>query len=740
MKSFAPEPSPVSTLPEHGPDPIVVEGHIERVRYHNPDTRFTVARFRETRTGGTFTILAILPDPDSGERYRLQGFWQRHRRFGHQFRVVSAEPVQPSDVESLRQYLASGIMPGVGSKTAEKLVACFGSDTADVLENAPQRLTEVPGIGPRTAARLAAQWQHHHALRRLVEILRKHDVPAAHAIRLHRRYGTEAENILRSDPFRIAQDLPRIGFDIADRMLIEQGVPCDDPLRVRACLLNLLRERAEAGDVCVPWAELVQRLERRFRIIAESAETALEQLQTAGEVVVETPSQPAVRVVYLKALHVAENVVCRRLEALLAGPPPRNRSDTVFASSAHSSPPLSPEQQAVLSHLLGCRAAVISGGPGTGKTTLIHAVANLLESRGEAVALAAPTGRAARRLSEICGRPAFTIHKLLGYLPSEDRFEHDRDQPLSIDAVIVDEASMLDILLSAHLLEAVPVSARLILVGDVYQLPPVGPGAVLSELIESGRLPHFTLNQVFRQAMESRITVNAHRIRRGEAPLFGAVDPDENPGDFYFVELRHPPRILQTVVELCTRQIPDAFGFDPIRDIQVLTPMHKGELGTHRLNQVLQRRLNPDAAGPDDGRFRIGDKVMQLTNNYRKEVYNGDIGVIADLDTSNDIVSVDFAGRLVDYRKQEMDELSLAYAMTVHKSQGSEYPAVILLLTTQHYPMLQRNLLYTAITRGRRLVVLIGMQKAMQIALSNDAPHRRRSGLLGRLQENPPKW
>jgi len=733
------ENPPLPPTASHDKEPIVVEGHIDRVKYHSTETQFTVARFREKSTGGVFTVLARLADPGSGEPLRLRGFWEEHPRWGPQFRVMSADPLQPTRLDALQRYLASGFIPGVGPKTAAKLVRHFGDNTVAVIEKEPQRLTEVAGIGSGTAERIAARWNSRHALRRLVEFLRSHGVRDVHAVELYRHYGDQAEAILRDDPFRVAVDLPRIGFAIADRILISRrGVSPDDPVRVRACLLNLLRELAENGDACVPLPELVDLGRRRFDIGADSTAAAVAHLQAEGELTVETTARGASANVYLQALYAAESAVAARLEALLSLPPPTepsSRPDPPATALTETGLELSAEQQAVLQNVLHCRAAVITGGPGTGKTTLIRAVADVLESQGHAVALAAPTGRAARRISEVCRRPAFTLHKLLGYLPSEERFEHDCSNPLPADVVIVDEASMLDILLTAHLLEALSATSRMILVGDVYQLPPVGPGAVLSDLIQSGRLEHYRLNRIFRQARESRITVNAHRIRRGENPICDPIDPYGGQTDFYLLEFHRSDAIVQTTLDLCCRQIPQYFGFDPVRDIQILTPTHKGRLGTHSLNQILQQRLNPRTDTPEGSGLRIGDKVMQLKNNYRKNIYNGDTGVIAEIDSRNAIVSVDFDGRLIDYPPEERDELSLAYAMTVHKAQGSEYPAVLLLMANQHYPLLQRNLLYTAVTRGRRLVVIVGTGRALQLALANDAPHRRRTGLLDRLRQ-----
>ena len=721
------------------PQPVTLEGHIEKVSFHSRENQFTIARFQVTGTENPVTVLGLLPHPHPGSVLRITGTWETHARYGQQLRIVTAETVLPATIDGIRQYLASGFVKGVGPRTIARLVNHFQGETLTVIENEPARLSEVNGIGDQTAQRISEAWRTEHAFRGLVRFLQENGVNTLYAGRIFAAYGDESISVIKNEPLRLSHDFPRIGFTIADAVMQHSGVPFDDPHRVASCILHLLGESLNDGNTFVPANDLAERCRLVFNIDEEPIATACRNLAEAKEVVIEDrpvdPPQPAV---YLAALHRAETTIATRIKALLSFPvrPPEMDQDRIAAQVlARLAIALSSEQTAVIANIFAFRVAIVTGGPGTGKTTLIRSITAVFESLGKQIVLAAPTGRAARRLAQVSGRKAHTIHRLLGYNPVEDGFEHNADNPLQSDVVIIDEASMVDTLLMAHLLQAVHVSSRLILVGDVFQLPSVGAGNVLADLIRSQAIRTFELNEIFRQDRESSIILNAHRVRRGAQPVIAPSDFAGQATDFYFFEEERPEAVLESIVDLCRRGIPKHFALDPINDIQVLTPMHKGVVGTINLNRILQERLNPHPEGLRIGgrSFKPGDKVMHLKNNYRKDVYNGDSGILRDIDQKKEIAAVDYDGRIVEYDFTELEEINPAYAVTVHKSQGAEYPAVIMPLVTQHFVMLQRNLLYTAITRGKQLVVLIGTRKALDIALRNDRPQQRLSGLTDRL-------
>jgi len=719
--------------------PVTLEGHIEKVSFHNRENQFTIAQFQLTGTDNRVTVLGLLPHAHPGSVLRITGTWETHARYGQQLRIVSAETVLPSSIDGIRQYLASGFVKGVGPRIIARLVAHFQGETLAVIENAPARLSEVRGIGRQTARRISEAWRTEHAFRGLVRFLQENGVNTLYAGRIFAAYGAESISVIQNDPLRLSHDFPRIGFTIADAVMQHSGVPLDDPRRVESCILHLLGQSLNDGNTYVPATDLAERCRLMFKIDEASVATACRNLEEADEVVIEDRSiDPPRQAVYLSALHRGENTIAARIKALLSfpvRPPEMDRNRIAAQVLARLAIALSSEQTAVIANIFAFRVAIVTGGPGTGKTTLIRSITAVFESLGKKIVLAAPTGKAARRLAQVSGRKAHTIHRLLGYNPVEDGFEHNADNPLQADVVIIDEASMVDTLLMAQLLQAVHVSSRMILVGDVCQLPSVGAGNVLADLIRSQAIRTFELNEIFRQDRQSAIILNAHRVRRGTQPVIAPSDFSGQTTDFYFIDEQRPEAVLETIVELCRHVIPKHFALDSINDIQVLTPMHKGVVGTINLNRVLQERLNPHPEGLRIGgrSFKAGDKVMHLKNNYRKDVYNGDSGILRSIDKRKEIVAVEYDGRIVEYEFTELEEIGPAYAVTVHKSQGAEYPAVILPLVTQHFVMLQRNLLYTAITRGKQLVVLIGTHKALDIALRNDRPRQRLSGLTERL-------
>ena len=717
---------------------ITVMGHVERVTFFSPETRYTVARLRVTDSNRPITIIGTTAGLHPGEKLKVTGSWQEHPRYGQQLKIETLETCLPASVDGISAYLASGLIAGIGPKTAKRLVDHFQENTLAVLDTAPGRLSEAPGVGEKIAGRIADAWRAHHGLRHVMTFLQDHGVTLAHASRIYDLYGDTAAECLSADPYVLADDWPGTGFVIADAIARHMGTPADDPKRIAACLNHTLERFVADGHVYVPDEELVLKCHAVFGIDPVTAHGALAQMAQNQILVIEPPvkiGDPGA--VFPVRLHEAETRLANRIKTLRGIPssipdPGKNFIRTQIVSRLAIQP--SAEQLAVLESVLNHKVAIIAGGPGTGKTTLIRSISELCRSLKLKLALAAPTGRAARRLAAVTGREAFTVHRLLGFNPHEELPEKDRDDPVEADVIVVDEASMVDTMLMHYLAEAVPLMSTLILVGDAHQLPSVGPGNVLEDMIASQTIQTFELTEIFRQAMESAIVRNAHRVRQGQAPALPAAENGDDLGDFYFIERQHPDTAVETIVDLCTRMIPRNFNLDPAADIQVLTPMHKGQAGTINLNRVLQARLNPAAAETAGvSIFRPGDKVIHTKNNYVKEVFNGDIGIVVDVDKRAETLTVDYEGRPVPYLFSELEELLLAYAITVHKSQGSEYPCVVIALMTQHYPMLQRNLLYTAMTRGKRLVVIVGTQRALAVALENDRSGRRRSRLAIRL-------
>jgi exodeoxyribonuclease V alpha subunit len=710
-----------------------IQGQIERITFRSAETHFLIAKFRLPETSGLVTVLGHIPEPRAGETLRLTGQWRSHPRYGQQFEVTAFEVLLPSGVEEIRRYLGSGLIKGIGPKTTERLIAHFKKETLTVIEDTPLRLAEVPGIGPGKAERIGQAWREHHAVRSLMGFLQDHGIKAAYGAKVYKTYGPEALQILRNDPYRVARDIPRLGFFIADALVRNSDLPVDETARAQACLRHLLEQACEEGHLFVPKVELEARCTSLFDPDYEAMQNALELLCADRQIIIDSdaPDCP----VYPEPLHAAEADLARRLKALLTINPTTKcaADDTKIAATLvrRLAIHLSETQMTVLHSALRQRAVIITGGPGTGKTTLIRSLAAVFESTGISYLLAAPTGRAARRMSEVTGRPAATLHKLLGFNPAEGHFQRDQDDPLETDAVIVDEASMVDLVLMSHLIKALPHGARMILVGDEFQLPSVGPGMVLADLIASQMIRSFELEEVFRQAAQSPIIANAHRVRQGQLPLLEPLAPGAPLAEFTFLEQSDHEKLARTILSLCAEVIPQQLGLDGVRDVQVLTPMHKGPLGTLELNRRLQATLNPDALKTNG--FGLNDKVMHLRNNYPKEVFNGEIGTVCRLDQDQGRLWVDYDGRRVGYDQTDLDELALAYAISVHKSQGSEYPVIILPLVTRHYVMLQRNLLYTALTRARRMVILIGSAKAVRVAVQADAPRRRRSLLAWRL-------
>lgn len=717
-----------------------LEGRLERITFHNPDNHYTIAVLKSHPSQAPVTVVGYMAALRPGETLRVTGTWESHPRYGEQFKVSVYDTVLPNTAADICSYLASGIIKGIGPATAQRLVSRFGADTLDIIARQPQRLCEVDGIGKATAERLAQAWNDHHVISDLMQFLQTIGLNSSFGAKIIKTFGRDAKEIIQSNPYRLSHEIPGISFFVADGAARKLGIAATEPERLQACVRHLMQQSVKDGHTFVPAVHLYEQCHQFFGMTPDDTAFALEALAASEELVLDTAADESTSgAVFLRALHLAETGLADRLKALLSVPilPVDMDSENILQSVQKKlAIKLSTEQLKVLEGILAHRAVVITGGPGTGKTTLIRSVNAVFENLAKQVLLTAPTGRAARRLSEITRRDARTIHKALGFNFETGRFDKHPDNPLDVDALIVDEASMVDTPLMFHLLRAMPPTAHLILVGDVCQLPPVGPGNVLADIIASESIPVYYLNQIFRQAQESPIVVNAHSVRRGDPLDLIPITETAAVTEFCFLEEQHPQKVVAAVVELTARIMPQRFSLDPFSDIQVLSPMHKGTAGIINLNQVLQQALNPPPPGGENlgAAFRPGDKVMHLKNNYQKDVFNGDIGVVSAVDPQSALLSVNYDGRIVTYEPAEMDEISLAYAISVHKSQGSEYPAVIVPLTTQHFPLLQRNLLYTAITRGEKVVVLVGTVRALQLALANDKPQQRRSLLANRLR------
>ncbi|MCG6963711.1 MAG: ATP-dependent RecD-like DNA helicase [Acidobacteria bacterium] len=717
------------------PDTVVIEGVVRRVLFFNDSTGWAAVRI-ETEDKRSVTAVGTLFGLQPNDQVRLNGRWAYHDRYGEQLAVSSFLHIHPTTSEGIRRFLASGRFRGVGPVMAKRLVDHFGVGTLDVLEGQPARLTEVSGIGPATASKIRDGWRASRSVQEIMVFLHGHGISASVAAKVHSRYGPAALSVVRENPYRLADEIIGVGFRTADRVARELGIPQDSPERARAGLLYVLQEATAEGHVFLPQDRLLYDASALLEVDGTRLSPALEELGNQGRVRLES-EEDTVRV-FLPRLHDAEAGVAVRLQELATTEPAAAEVDIGRALAWYERDArlrLSSDQRRALAAGLAEKLIVITGGPGTGKTTLIRGLTRIFGMKGLQIELAAPTGRAAKRLKEATGLPARTIHRLLEYAPASHSFSRCRENPLECDLLVLDEASMLDIELAYSLLEAVPGKCRLVLVGDADQLPSVGPGNVLRDLISSHTMPVMRLEKIFRQAQQSLIVVNAHRVNHGEMPV---LKEDSELTDFYFVARDDPAAALETVIELVTGRIPDRFSIDPLREIQVLSPMHRGVLGVAALNERLRQVLNP--SGPElkvgSRLFRTGDKVMQVRNNYELDLFNGDLGTLFSIDVEQRSVLAHFDGRPVGIPSEGLDDLVPAYACTIHKSQGSEYPAVVILLHHQHHIMLQRNLLYTAITRGKRLVVIVGSRRALSRAVRNATERQRHTALADRLRSH----
>ncbi len=702
--------------------------------FHSEETGFAVLRVRVRGRHDAVTVVGHAAVISPGEELRASGAWTTDPKHGPQFKAETVTTVTPTSPEGIERFLASGLVKGVGPHFARRLVEAFGTAVFEVIETEPGRLREVPGVGPLRAERIVASWAQQKGVREIMVFLHSHGVGTSRAVRIYRTYGADAISVVSKDPYRLARDVRGIGFVTADGLARRLGIPEDAMIRVRAGVSHVLAQALDEGHCGLSREALVPRAAELLNRPEEQVTEALELELADRHLVAEEAGGKAC--VFLPALHAAERVIAERIVALATGTPPWRHSDPARAIpwvEERTGIILSASQREAVAAFLHSKVLVLTGGPGVGKTTLVDALLRIVFAESLRIALAAPTGRAARRLSESTRMEAKTVHRLLEVDPSTGRFRRGRDNPLEADLVVVDEVSMIDVLLARSLLEAMPPGAALLLVGDADQLPSVGPGQVLRDVLESGAVPAVRLTEIFRQAAESRIVVGAHRIREGHLP-----DLTNPPGtDLFFFDATDPEDAARRVVEVVSERIPRRFGLDPTLDVQVLVPVHRGPLGARALNGALGKALNPSGA-PRVSRFgqelAPGDRVMQVENDYDKEVYNGDLGVVTAVDPEEGELRVSFDGREVTYGFDELDVLQLAWATTIHKSQGSEYPAVVIPIAMTHYRMLERNLLYTAVTRGRKLVVLVGDRRAVAIAAKRSSAGRRVTRLEGLLR------
>jgi exodeoxyribonuclease V alpha subunit len=720
-----------------------LEGQIESISYTNEETGYTVLKLNISGFRDPITVVGNMVAPNPGETLHVRGAWSNHPRFGRQFKAESCHIKSPASVDGIKKYLGSGLIKGIGPVMAARIVAVFRERTLDIIDGQIERLQEIDGIGPKRVEMIRKAWSDQRSIRDVMIFLHSHGVGSGYAARIFRQYGHNSIAVVKSNPYRLAADIFGIGFTTADRIAEKLGFEKNAPVRVQAGILYVLNQLSEEGHVYYPHGPLI---DKTIEILGVKKETVIEAMNVVAsekKIVMEdlavaaTGERLSNSGVYLARLHGAETSVASNLSRIQSGLKDLRKMDHEKALQwvqGRINITLAIRQIDAVQKAVSEKILVITGGPGTGKTTIINAAIKIYQGLNARILLAAPTGRASKRMSEATGFPARTIHRLLEFSPHLGGFQRNEANPLEVDVLIIDEVSMIDIVLMQHLLKAVPDNATLILVGDVNQLPSIGAGSVLKDIISSGAASVVELNEIFRQSAASRIIINAHRINNGLMPEL----TQEKGGleDFYFIEQEDPDQALKIITELVTTRIPKRFHLDPIDGIQVLSPMHKGVVGTENLNRTLQEALNQSKTtlSRGDRIFKLQDKVIQTRNNYDKEVFNGDIGRICSIIPEDQTVTVDFDGLQAEYDYSELDEIRPAYAISVHKSQGSEYPAVVLPLMTQHYIMLQRNLIYTAITRGKRLVVIVGSKKALAMGIGNNRITRRYTFLTERLR------
>ena len=720
-----------------------LQGQIERITYTNEENGYTVARVKVYGQRNLVTVVGNLINPTPGEILRMKGELSNHPKYGEQFKIVKYKTMVPASVHGIQRYLGSGLIRGIGPVMAKRIVNRFGKQTLDVIEKEIEKLAEVEGIGKKRIGMIKKAWDDQKEIREVMLFLQTHGVSSGYAVKIFKQYGSRSINMVRENPYRLATDVFGIGFVTADQIAEKLGFAKNSELRAEAGILYVLHQIADEGHVYYPYEPLIKKCREILQVDREVIVKAFGTIALDQRIVIEDLNNETdefrdnYKAVYLAKFHVSETRAANQMKTLINASKSIRKIDSDRAAEwvqRQLSITLAKKQVEAIKGAIEHKVIVITGGPGTGKTTIINAVLKVFSKLKVKIMLAAPTGRAANRMNEATGYEAKTIHRMLEYSIQKGGFQKNEEKPIDCDLLIVDEASMIDTILMHHLLKAIPPGATFILVGDVNQLPSVGAGTVLKDIIGSGAVPVMELNEIFRQAKESMIIVNAHKINNGLIPSLKTSGPKD---DFYFIEQEDPEEVLKIILELTKDRIPRRFGFDSVDDIQVLTPMHKGTVGTENLNRELQKTLNPAREGVVRGNrnFRVNDKVMQTKNNYDKDVFNGDIGRITRIDAENHEVTISFDGQDISYDFTDLDEIVLAYAISVHKSQGSEYPAVIIPIHTQHYILLQRNLIYTAVTRGRKLVVIVGTRKSLAIGVRNDKTVKRYTYLRHRLRD-----
>lgn len=737
MADFNPQPkNPKAPQGAPAEQPESLSGSVERVTFHSEQSGFCVLKVKVRGHKDLVTVTGSAAAIAPGEYIDCQGNWFNDKNYGMQFKSFKLAVVQPSTLEGMEKYLGSGMIKGIGPHFAKKLIKAFAENVFEVIENTPERLLELPGIGKMRMERVQKAWAEQKIVREIMVFLQSYGVGTSRAVRIYKTYGSDSIAKVSENPYRLALDIHGIGFKTADLVALKLGIPKNSLIRAQAGIRHVLQELSGSGDCACEIAKLAETGAEMLEIDKELVATAIGEEIKEGNIIAEDIEGQ--RLVYLTALQKAESGVAENLLRLLEGGAPWSDVDPGNAIpwvEEKADIALSTSQKKAVELALRNKVLVITGGPGVGKTTLVNSILKIIADQNAEIVLCAPTGRAAKRLSESTQLEAKTIHRLLEFDPKTAGFKRNKDNPLNADIVVVDEASMIDIILMNKLLRAISDDTALLLVGDVDQLPSVGPGAVLSDVIASNVIPVVRLTEIFRQAATSKIIVNAHRINSGHLPE--KAEKTEELTDFYFIPAETPEEINSKLMHVVSERIPKRFGLDQIRDIQVLTPMNRGGLGSRSLNVELQKLLNKEGGAQVSkfgSNYGVGDKVLQTVNNYDKEVFNGDIGTITAVDMEESEMLIDFDGREVKYEFNELDEVSLAYAASIHKSQGSEYPAVVIPLATQHYMMLERNLLYTGVTRGKKLVVIIGQPRALAMAVKNKKSASRVTALSYRIK------
>jgi exodeoxyribonuclease V alpha subunit len=714
-----------------------LQGSVERVTFHSESSGFCVLRVKVKGQRELITVIGSAASVTAGEYIECAGFWVNDRQHGQQFKTISIKIVPPTTLEGIEKYLGSGMIKGIGPHFARKLVKAFGADVFDVIECTPERLLTLTGIGKKRLERVTSAWAEQKVIREIMVFLQSHGVGTSRSVRIYKTYGEQAIEKVRENPYRLALDIHGIGFKTADTLAQKLGIAPDSLIRAQAGVRHVLQEWSNEGHCAAARDTLCDMAVKLLEIPAPVIDEGITAELVEGNLTAEIIDQN--ETIFLTPLYRAEVGCANHLLRLNQGQPPWGTIDAQKAIpwvEEQTEPTLSASQRAAIELMLQHKVTVITGGPGVGKTTLVNSILKILTAKHINIALCAPTGRAAKRLSESTGLEAKTVHRLLEFDPSIFAFKHNEEFPLALDCLVIDESSMMDVTLMNQLLKAVPSNAALLIVGDVDQLPSVGPGAVLADIIDSEKIATVRLTEIFRQAQTSKIITNSHRINQGQLPQ---TDSSQASSDFYCIYAETPEEIFTKLMQVVLERIPQRFKLDPVSDIQVLTPMNRGGLGARSLNVELQQRLN-GASEPKVTRYGSiyapGDKVIQQVNNYDKEVFNGDIGTVVSIDVEESLLQIKFDDRIVDYEFNELDEILLAYAISIHKAQGSEYPAVVIPLAMQHYMLLERNLLYTGVTRGKQLVVIIAQPKALTMAVRNQRSQRRVTNLISRLSTN----